>query len=103
MKFGGTSVGTGSSIQKVVGIIQSAAREGGIVVVVSAMSGVTNKLIEAAAQSQAGDREAVGGIFEAIRVQHEVALNELIGSAADRDRIRERMDQIFVEGQRLCE
>lgn len=103
MKFGGTSVGAGSSIRKVVAIVQSAVRETNIVVVVSAMSGVTNKLIEAAVQSQAGDAEAVRRIFEVIRAQHEMALHELICSPTDRDPIREKMDRIFQEGYRLCE
>ena len=37
MKFGGTSVGNASSIQRVVGIVLAAARESNVVVVVSAM------------------------------------------------------------------
>jgi aspartokinase len=44
MKFGGTSVADASCISKVVEIIRSAARESNVVVVVSAMSGVTNRL-----------------------------------------------------------
>ena len=36
-------------IRKVVEIVRDAARESDLVVVVSAMSGVTNKLVEAAA------------------------------------------------------
>src|SRR5437899_1102042 len=59
MKFGGTSVGDASSIERVVEIIQAAARESNVVVVVSAMSGVTNKLIEATVQAEAGNREPV--------------------------------------------
>ena len=47
MKFGGTSVGDASCIQRVVDIVRAAARESDVVVVVSAMSGVTNKLVEA--------------------------------------------------------
>jgi bifunctional aspartokinase / homoserine dehydrogenase 1 len=103
MKFGGTSVGAGSSIRKVVGIIQSAALESNIIVVVSAMSGVTNKLLEAAEQSQAGDGEAVKRIFDAVREQHEAAVHELICSPTDRERILETLNRIFQEGYRLCE
>ncbi|MGC2478231.1 MAG: hypothetical protein WA423_00315, partial [Candidatus Sulfotelmatobacter sp.] len=47
MKFGGTSVGDASSIKKVVDIIRDASRESDLVMVVSAMSGVTNQLIDA--------------------------------------------------------
>jgi hypothetical protein len=50
MKFGGTSVGDASCIQKVVEIIRAASHDGNLVVVVSAMAGVTNRLIGAATQ-----------------------------------------------------
>src|SRR5580700_5180788 len=59
MKFGGTSVGSALRIGKVAEIIEAAAQDSNVVVVVSAMSGVTNQLIEAATESQAGNAEAV--------------------------------------------
>ena len=49
MKFGGTSVGDASCIARAVQIVAHAARENGVVAVVSAMTGVTNRLLEAAA------------------------------------------------------
>jgi aspartokinase len=67
MKFGGTSVGDASCIGRVVEIIRAVSGEGELLVVVSAMSGVTNKLIEAATLSEQGDREAVDAIREELR------------------------------------
>ena len=55
MKFGGTSVGDASCIEKVVGIIRNASRDCSVAVVVSAMGGVTNRLIEAAIEAKAGN------------------------------------------------
>ena len=55
MKFGGTSVGDASCIEKVVGIIRDASRDCSVAVVVSAMGGVTNRLIEAAIEAKAGN------------------------------------------------
>src|SRR5215472_9542104 len=55
MKFGGTSVGDASCIARAAKIIVDAAKEHRCVAVVSAMSGVTNRLIEAANQAQAGN------------------------------------------------
>ena len=56
MKFGGTSVGSVEALNKVVEIVKKAKQEGhGLVVVVSAMSGVTNLLLEAAHKAEAGD------------------------------------------------
>lgn len=103
MKFGGTSVGDASCIRKVADIIRAAAAESEIVVVVSAMSGVTNKLIEAATQSEAGNREAVDTIFSELRHRHDTAVNSLIHSNAERIRIAERMEKLFEEGKRLCQ
>ncbi len=103
MKFGGTSVGDPSAIQKVVDIIRGAAREGDLVVVVSAMSGVTNQLIEAGVQSALGDRPSVETIFHALRKRHEAVVNALIHSAAERSRIGREMDRVFQEGEQLCQ
>ena len=50
MKFGGTSVGDASCIARVAQIVRDASRDSSVVAVVSAMSGVTNRLIEAATQ-----------------------------------------------------
>ncbi|PYU54790.1 MAG: aspartate kinase, partial [Acidobacteria bacterium] len=55
MKFGGTSVGDASCIARAVEIIAQAAKQNGCIAVVSAMSGVTNRLIEAAKKAQTGN------------------------------------------------
>jgi aspartokinase/homoserine dehydrogenase 1 len=55
LKFGGTSVGSVNAIKAVKDIVADALREGSIVVVVSALSGVTNKLIRLA--EKAGSRQ----------------------------------------------
>lgn len=103
MKFGGTSVGHASAIRKVVDIIRSASRDGDLVVVVSAMSGVTNQLIEAATQAQAGNRESVEMIFEQLRARHNAVVSALIHSVPVRSHINRQMEQVFREGERLCQ
>ncbi len=103
IKFGGTSVGDAYCIAKVVEIIRGASQESELVVVVSAMSGVTNRLVEAASQSEAGNGIAVADIFRQLRALHDAALNALIQSPDERTRIGRRMDQLFEEGDRLCQ
>jgi bifunctional aspartokinase / homoserine dehydrogenase 1 len=103
MKFGGTSVGDASCIERVVEIVRAAARESYVVVVVSAMSGVTNKLVEAATQAEAGVYAPVAGIFAGIRQQHQTAIRALIHSDAERTRIDSKMKELFDEGERLCQ
>ena len=102
VKFGGTSVGDAPRIRKVLDIIRDAARESDLVVVVSAMSGVTNKLVEAAAHSEAGNHEAVEMIFEELRERHRAVAGALIHSAPVRNRIHHEVEQVFQEGERLC-
>jgi bifunctional aspartokinase / homoserine dehydrogenase 1 len=103
VKFGGTSVGDAPRICKVVEIVRDAARESDLVVVVSAMSGVTNKLVEAAAHSEAGNREAVVMIFEELRERHCAVAGALIHSAPVRNRIHREVEQVFQKGERLCQ
>jgi aspartate kinase len=103
MKFGGTSVGDASSMQKVLEIVRAASREGAVVVVVSAMSGVTNKLVDAATQSEAGDRDSVEMIFRELRDRHQAAARALIHSAPVQSRIAREVEEVFQEGERLCQ
>jgi len=103
MKFGGTSVGDASCIARVAEIIRAASRDNDVVVVVSAMGGVTNKLIEAATQSEAGDRRAVATIFGELRQRHDAVVSALISSAAEQNRVSNKIHEILEEGDRLCE
>ena len=102
MKFGGTSVGDANCIEKVVEIVRSSSRESNLVVVVSAMSGVTNRLTEAAARAEAADRDAVTAIFECLRKQHNAAALSLIYSVQERERICLQIEEILQEGENLC-
>ena len=103
MKFGGTSVGDASCIARTAQIVAKAARENGCVVVVSAMSGVTNRLIEAAKNAQTAKAPGARAILEALRDEHEAALVHLIRSEEERGRIRLKMEEVLAEGRRLCE
>ena len=103
MKFGGTSVGDASCIARTAQIIAQAARENGCIAVVSAMSGVTNRLIEAARQAGAGDGGEGAVVVDALRRQHELALAALIQREDARQHVAQRMEKVFEEGRRLCE
>jgi len=102
MKFGGTSVGDAACIARVAQIVRDASLERPVVAVVSAMSGVTNRLIEAANCSAAGDGDQAGAIFAALRQQHKTALASLIRDDAKRARVAACLEKIFDDGERLC-
>ena len=68
LKFGGTSVGSAESIQDVRQLI--ASQKGKKMVVVSAMSGVTNQLVELASLLKSGDVSAVPELLQQIKAKH---------------------------------
>ena len=103
MKFGGTSVGDASCIARTAQIVAKAARETACITVVSAMSGVTNKLIEAAKKAQAGSLDEATGILDGLRQQHETALRTLIPDKEKQAPIGQRLDEVLAEGWRLAE
>jgi len=103
MKFGGTSVGDASCIARVAEIVANASRANPLVVVVSAMSGVTNRLIEAATCSETGARERAIELLEALREQHFEALKILIKNPETRDLIALGIEELLREAQRLCQ
>ena len=103
MKFGGTSVGDASCIARVCEIVKEASRDHSILVVVSAMSGVTNRLIEAATRAEAGERDNAALLIDALRKQHDVALNALIHDPETRKRLSARIEELLKEATRLCD
>jgi bifunctional aspartokinase / homoserine dehydrogenase 1 len=103
MKFGGTSVGDASCIARTAQIVVDAAKECCCVAVVSAMSGVTNRLIKAAHNARAGNASEASVILEALRKQHESALAGLIPSEKKRKPIVDKMKAVLDEGRRLCD
>lgn len=98
LKFGGTSVGAAASLRSALGLVETAARERPIVVVVSALSGVTNAL-EAALPGAVAARLDVAGFAAAIRDRHLALLAAVVpGRPAPRAAavVRERIAELAV-------
>lgn len=95
MKFGGTSVADASCIAKVADIVRAAVHESSVAVVVSAMSGVTSKLVEAANQSEAGNHRGAVIVLEELRERHASAANTLIHTIERRQRVNRKIYQLF--------
>lgn len=78
MKFGGTSVAGPAAIRQVTRIVADTAAAGApLVVVVSAMSGVTNDLLRLCELAPAGDLDAVERALAAIQQRHRMAIDDL--------------------------
>lgn len=103
MKFGGTSVGDASCIARVIEIIRQASVDSDVVVVVSAMATVTNKLINAASKSEAGDYPRAAAILGELQTQHEIASRALISSPTGLDRMRQKTRSVLRQGDDLCQ
>jgi aspartate kinase len=103
MKFGGTSVGDASCIARTARIVAQASREASLVVVVSALSGVTDRLVTAATRAEIGDREEGAKLEAELRNQHELALRSLIQAEERRTPLKARLTDVLAEARRLCE
>jgi aspartokinase/homoserine dehydrogenase 1 len=102
MKFGGTSVGDATRIRRAAEIVAAAAKEGSVVAVVSAMGGVTNRLIEAAQASAAGNRDTAVQIAETLRKQHQQAVEDLVSHDDRRLLLAAEIEKIIEQVTGLC-
>ena len=83
MKFGGTSVENPAAIRRTAEIVQSRRARGQMpIVVVSAMSKVTDQLLAAAAAAERGDRNGALAISSRLRNRHLDAASALLSQAA---------------------
>ncbi len=94
LKFGGTSVGTGAAITRAAEIIGSRhARRP--VVVVSAMAGVTDRLLDAARLAGEGDLRTALTIAHELREAHEAAVAEAVSRPGPRSQAAEAVGTHF--------
>lgn len=95
LKFGGTSMGSASSIRNVKNII--AAQTGSKVIVLSAMSGVTNSLLEIIEDFKLGKTAYVAEGIEALWTKHANLIEELFPESQDREETLARIEQMFAQ------
>ena len=95
LKFGGTSVGTPENVQSVVSILKIAAKQNRVVCVVSAFSGVTDKLIAVARLASSGDKQYEQLYFE-LRNLHNKFIEALISKEKNSlsNLIADKFDQL---------
>ena len=94
LKFGGTSVGSVKSILSLKHIVESEARRQPIVVVVSALGGITDKLISTAQQAVAGN-DAWKTSFEEMVDRHHQMIDTIITNTIDREDLFNKVDSLF--------
>lgn len=100
MKFGGTSVGSVAAIRQAGAIVQNARADWErVAVIVSAMSGVTDKLLAGAHAAAEGDVARPAQLADELRAKHLSALRELAPNAPDVEQV---IDACVSEFSALC-
>ncbi len=94
LKFGGTSVGSVKSIQSLKKIVENEAKKQPVVVVVSALGGITDKLIETSQLAQQGD-ERWKVEFNAIVERHHQMIDSIITDTHDQELLFSKVDALL--------
>ena len=102
MKFGGTSVGDAGRILSAATIAAEAAKQHSVVVVVSAMSGVTNTLIAAAGKAATGDEAAADALTESLQNKHRETITKLISDIEKRRELLVEIDSLIERAANYC-
>jgi len=103
MKFGGTSVGSEHAFEQAAGIIQEqSCKWENLVVVVSAMSGVTDNLILCARTAANGKEGEYLTVIESLHSRHAGMIHSLIQSAAERNSLQQVLDRELSSLKALC-
>ena len=103
MKFGGTSVGSVDALKSATEIIRDAKKDWDrVVVVTSAMSGVTNLLLDSAASASHGKVDALPQAESTLREKHFAAADALIKDEAKREATKQDINTLILSLVDLC-
>src|ERR1700749_4588931 len=92
LKFGGTSVGSPERMKKLLDIINPAERQ---IVVLSAVSGTTNSLVEIGQAYLAGDKQKAAALIKTLKDKYEAFITELYKKDEFRAQGKEVIDYHF--------
>lgn len=100
MKFGGTSVGDAQRFAAVADIVRGSGEQ--TVVVVSAMSGVTDSLIQGARAAAEGQNDAYRAIRTNLLARHLEVVDTLLADSPERLRVAGFIEDRLHDFERLC-
>jgi bifunctional aspartokinase / homoserine dehydrogenase 1 len=104
MKFGGTSVGTPAAMYQSAQIVRQSLQEWPrLVVVVSALSTVTNLLLEGALQAAEGNLQTYGRNTGRLLQLHHAITRELLQNEVRRKRVEGEVERLIGEFSNLCQ
>ena len=94
LKFGGTSVGSAESIRNVKRIVEAQTEP--VIVVVSALGGITDKLIQTARMAREGDM-AYRQLFDEIAARHDTVMAGLLPQTGPQDTLHDTVHALLEE------
>jgi bifunctional aspartokinase / homoserine dehydrogenase 1 len=104
MKFGGTSVGTESAMRQALEIIATERKNWArLVVVTSALSGVTDKLIRSAVRAASGDLTFYRETADELRFRHMSMIDALTSGVSYQLELKEEVGQLVDSFVNLCQ
>lgn len=101
MKFGGTSVGSAERMQATANLAAAERKKRPVAIVVSAMSKVTDLLLETMRRAESGNQAGIDSDIERLRKRHRETCMELL-PAGTHDAILERINAIIDEFERIA-
>ena len=93
LKFGGTSVANAENIRKVISILETKSKDKNLIVVVSALGGVTDTLLQAGEKANAKD-EDYKEVLKEIKERHLRTANELGLSYDVQEQLQEKLNEL---------
>ena len=93
LKFGGTSVGTPQRMKDVAQLINDGQQK---IVVLSAMSGTTNSLVEISDYYRKRNSEAAGSVINKLRTKYMQHLEELYTQEETKQKTRALLEEILI-------
>jgi aspartate kinase len=100
MKFGGTSVGSAARMRVSAALAARESRNRPVAIVVSAMSKITDLLLDTMRHAEGGDQAGIEKNLAALRERHENACRELL-PAARHAAILDRINELSGEFERI--
>src|SRR5687768_210403 len=92
LKFGGTSVGTAQRIKDLVKIAVGSEPR---IIVLSAMSGTTNALVEISASLYAGEKNDATTKISALQKKYEAVISELFSKKEQKEKAAQLIENHF--------
>jgi len=103
MKFGGTSVGSAEAMLQAVEIIAAErGRWSGVAVVTSALSGVTDLLINSAVQAAGGEASPVEAAVRELETRHHDLIDVLVPGGFRKRRVHREVNALITDFANLC-